>query len=486
MADTSEKNKAVRPPVIAVMGHVDHGKTTLLDYIRKSSVATREAGGITQAISAYEIEHSGKRITFIDTPGHEAFSRMRTRGAAAADLAILVVAAEEGVKPQTQEALKILNESKTPFVVAITKIDKPGANVEKVKTELMTAGILLEGYGGQVSYQPISAKTGEGVSDLLDLLLLAAEVENLSYDPSHPASGFVLEARVSQKRGNEVVVIITDGTLKFGETLSTATTKGKVKMLEDFTGKAQKALIPSSPALIVGFEKLPEVGQEFMAGEELFDEATHLPGPRAAVAIAPAAYFGEKEDVDMRLVLKAADSGSLEALAQTISGMPFEKPITIVSQSVGDITDNDVQMAISSRAIIVGFKNKPSKAAEQLAMARHVRIITSAIIYELLTALEKLAKEKEHELTVDLEVLAVFNQEKMDRQLVGGKLLLGNLRLKNAFEVRRDGSMVASGRITTLRDKKSDITEATEGMEIGLVVNAGTMIAVGDHIVIKA
>ncbi len=235
-----------RPPIVVVMGHVDHGKTTLLDYIRKANIAAREAGGITQATAAYEIEHrsSGapaaepaRKITFIDTPGHEAFTAMRSRGAQVADLAILVVAADEGVKPQTKEAIEIIENSKTPFIVAINKVDKTGGNLDKARNDLMAAGVLLEGYGGQVSYHAVSAKTGEGVDELLDLILLAADIENLTYDPSLAASGFVLEAKRDPKRGIEATVIVKNGTLTRGDTIATHTASGKVKILEDFLGK---------------------------------------------------------------------------------------------------------------------------------------------------------------------------------------------------------------------------------------------------------
>ena len=263
---SNEAQKKQRPPIVVVMGHVDHGKTTLLDYIRKTSVAAREAGGITQAVGAYEIERDGRKITFIDTPGHEAFSAMRSRGAQAADLAILVVAADEGVKPQTKEAIKILEDAKTPFIVAINKIDKTAGNIEKAKNDLMGVNVFLEGYGGQTSYQGISAKTGEGVEGLLDLVLLVADVEDLSYDPSAPATGYIVEASRDPRRGIAVSVIIRNGTLHRGDKVRTPSAMGKVKILEDFSGKTAESLEPSAPAVVIGFEDLPLIGEEFFAG----------------------------------------------------------------------------------------------------------------------------------------------------------------------------------------------------------------------------
>src|SRR3989344_3533059 len=265
MKDALEKSgdgKLTRSPIVVVMGHVDHGKTTLLDYIKKTNIAGKEAGGITQAIGAYEVTHNGKQITFIDTPGHEAFSKMRSRGATAADLAILIVAADDGVKPQTKEVIKILKDTKTAFVVAINKIDKNNADPERVKSDLLNNEVMLEGYGGGISYQQISAKTGEGVPELLDLVLLATEMDALTYSEEEPASGFVVESKLDRRRGNEVVVILKNGVLRRGDEVYTPSVEGRVKILENFLGDSVAELKPSSPALIFGFEKLPEVGEE--------------------------------------------------------------------------------------------------------------------------------------------------------------------------------------------------------------------------------
>ena len=248
------------------MGHVDHGKTTLLDYIRKTSIAEREAGGITQSIGAYEVLHNDKKITFIDTPGHEAFSKMRARGATVADIAVLVIAADDGVKDQTKEAIKILKKSETPFVVAITKVDKNNADVEKAKSQLMGESILLEGYGGDVSWQAVNSKSGEGVNELLDLILLHAEVEGYVCDIKTPASGYVIEAEKDNRRGATATLIIKNGTLKEGDEIKTPSIKGKIKNLEDFLGKHVEELGPCAPALVVGLSDFPKVGEAVVTG----------------------------------------------------------------------------------------------------------------------------------------------------------------------------------------------------------------------------
>jgi translation initiation factor IF-2 len=487
MPAQEQPSRKLRPPVIVIMGHVDHGKTTLLDHIRKANVAGREAGGITQAISAYQIDHNGKLLTFIDTPGHEAFTGMRTRGANVADLAILVVAATEGVKPQTQEAIQILKKSETPFVVAITKMDMPSANVDKVKNELTTADVLLEGYGGSVSFQPVSAVSGEGVSELLDLVVLATDFEELTYNAFAPAAGFVLESRLNRQRGLEAVLIIKEGTLAFGNNIGTATAKGKVKILEDFTGKAQKEIGAGSPAIVVGFEILPRVGEAFgtggaeVAGAPIASESSKTEAAGADLPI-------DNADIEtFPIVLKAADQGSLEVLSQIIRAMPSEKPIKILSESVGEITDNDLKLAIPTHAVIIGFKTKVDKAATTLMEAHDIRLLTSDIIYELTQGLEKIFQDAQGpSATGLLEVLAVFNQKELKEQLVGGRLTEGVFRLKAQVEIRRGDEVVGRGRVLTMRQQKQTLEEASAVTEIGLLVNSPVEIAVGDVLAIIA
>lgn len=487
---------ATRSPIVVVVGHVDHGKTTLLDHIRKANVAAREAGGITQAVGAYEIVHNGRRITFIDTPGHEAFMAMRSRGAQVADLAILVVAADEGVKPQTREAIKIIEEAKTPYIVAFTKIDKTGPNFDKAKNDLMAAGVLLEGLGGRVSYHGVSAKTGEGVDELLDLILLAADLEDLSYNPAAPARGFVLEVRRDPRRGIEASVIIKDGTLKRGQMIKTPTASGKVKILENFLEKVENELTPSAPALIIGFESLPKVGEEFSVGAQTAVEASPTstrPRPQGAVTpIMP----GKKKISTLNLILKASDGGSLEALSAVLrgvagmEGVKAGKVLAIIEEGVGDITDGDVKHALATESTIIGFKNKVTSGAKTLADAQSVLIITSNIVYDLAKAVEDFLTGRAGPAAAgELEVLAVFNQEKPEKQLVGGRVTAGIVRGKTTFDLRRagedPGQSFGAGRVLELREKKSEIMQAEKGKEIGLLVSTPTLIQVGDRIIVK-
>jgi translation initiation factor IF-2 len=484
-----------RPPIVVVMGHVDHGKTTLLDYIRKANIAAREAGGITQATAAYEIEHrpagagagDARRITFIDTPGHEAFTAMRSRGAQVADLAILVIAADEGVKPQTKEAIKIIEEAKTPFVVAINKVDKTGGSVDKARNDLMAAGVLLEGYGGQVSYCAVSAKTGAGVDDLLDLVLLAADMENLTYDASAPASGFVLEAKRDPKRGIEAAVIIKNGTLVRGDVVRTHTASGKVKILENFLGKTAANLTPSAPAIIIGFEKIPKVGEEFSAGE-LAEKAV---SPVRGSVVAAVNQISKSKPNTLNLILKAGDAGSLEALSVVLRGIDQKggKEINIVEEGVGDITDGDIRHAIATKATIIGFKNRVEKGARVLADAQTVTVITSEIVYDLATAVEEyFSGARGPAAAGELEVLALFNQEKPQKQLVGGRVINGTFRGKSSFDVVRGhvgSTPVGGGKVLGLRENKSEIFQADKGKEIGVLLDSQTLVQVGDKLLIR-
>lgn len=476
-----------RPPIVVIMGHVDHGKTTLLDYIRKTNIAAKEAGGISQAVGAYEIEHpstssgQAEKITFIDTPGHEAFSKMRARGGQAADIAILIIAADEGVKKQTKEAHQIIKESKIPFIIAFNKIDKPNADVNRVKNDLYQEEIFLEGAGGNISWKEISAKTGQGVNELLDLILLAAELEELQYDPETPAKGFILESKMDSRRGVAASVIVQNGTLKVGDEITVGATKAKIRSLEDFLGKRIDQAQPSAPVLILGFSDVPEVGTEFTVGGEVVEKEAQSAQIDRAMSVPD-----DKKTIN--LILNASDSGSLEALADVINNLPLpeEYKFNIVSQSVGDITDGDVKFAISTEAIIIGFKVKANKAADNLAKDRDVKVMTSEIVYELIKELEEwLNKFKIETIIGDLEILAVFGKKPGNKQVIGGKVVEGEIRNQAICQIIRNDKELGSGRIINLQQNKKDVSKVEAGNECGLLVQFEDDIRPGDHLVIK-
>lgn len=476
------KNKLLpRPPIVVVMGHVDHGKTTLLDTIKKTQIAAREAGGITQAIGAYEIIHNGKKITFIDTPGHEAFTHMRTRGAHVADLAILVVAADDGVQPQTKESIETLMRTKTPFVVAINKIDKTNADIEKTKASLMQHGVYLEGAGGTISWQKISAKQGTGIDDLLDLLLLAAELENFTYDPSANAKGIILESKLDKQRGIMATGIIKDGTLKTGKNIATKSACGRVKLIEDFLGKKALKLEPSAPVIIMGFESLPNIGEEFTSGDielVVFDKY-------AAAVVAPStmqkSLIKETGNPELRLILKADVSGSLEAFAAIVKSIDQSTVnIRVMGESVGEISDNDIKAAESGNAIIMGFNAKVSKSAEQMAQIKKIRVITGNIIYKLVeTIKEEIRAIEEPAPLGTAEIMATYSK-KGKKQVIGGKMTNGIIKNNVVLTITRNGETLGTGKLNSLQSSKRDVTQVEFPMEFGMALESGVDIQIGD------
>jgi len=477
-----QKNQEKRPPIVAIMGHVDHGKTTLLDYIRKTNVAGREAGGITQSIGAYEIDHKGTKITFIDTPGHEAFAKMRARGAKVADLAILIIAADDGVKPQTKNALSYIQKEKVPFVVAINKIDKPTADIERTINDLMQLGVYLEGRGGDVSWHQISSKTGEGVDDLLDLLLLASEMEDIHCSGDHVSSGVVISVRLDPKRGVCTAVIVKNGALEQGATIATHTASGKVKILEDFSGKSVKSLIPSAPAMIIGFEKPPKVGEVF---------CSHKDPALLQVALktferdnTEVSAMDERDDAKrVSIFIKADELGSLEALSDVLHSMQEELAISIVKSGLGPITENDMKDAESMRAVIVGFRTKIDKAAENFAQAKGIQTIVSDIIYKLIEDLGVYTKSAIIKEKRAIEILGVFGAPKGKERVIGGKVLFGPIRRNESFEVWHGNRKTGSGRILNLQSERKDISEAEKDMEVGMLVECGEDIRIGNHLI---
>ncbi len=493
MINNLQENLLSRPPIVVVMGHVDHGKTSLLDFIRRTNIIAKEAGGITQSIGAYEIEHpsagSGqvKKITFIDTPGHEAFSKMRARGAKVADLAILVVAADDGVKPQTKESIEIIKEAKTPFIVAINKIDKPNADIERTKNDLMANGVLLEGYGGNISWQAISAKNGQGVNELLDLILLAAEMENLTYNPDENGSGVIIEAKADSRRGIVVSTIVRNGTLKTGDRISSASACGKIKTLEDFLGRKIDILSPSSPAIILGFETLPQIGEEFISGDIDLIEF------RAGAPEKPSTQFtaSNKDNLpELNLIIKADVSGSLETLSEIIKSIVSEKvKVNVLDKSIGEITDGDVKNSVSTKSIIIGFRVKINKIAENLAKSQNVKIISSEIIYKLLESIQDEMRLLEKPLPQgELEVLKIFSTKSLpagrqgNKQLIGGRVVSGIIKKNARLKIMRENNEIGSGKIMSIKKFKQEVNQVLLNEECGIALESDAKINEGDKL----
>lgn len=491
-----------RPPIVAIVGHIDHGKSTLLDYIRRANVVEGEAGGITQHLSAYEAEHKNStgihRITFLDTPGHAAFAAMRSRGLEVADVAILVVSAEEGVKPQTLEALKLIESVKIPFIVALTKIDKPAANVERAKLSLLENNVFLEGMGGEVPSVAVSGKTGEGIPELLDLILLAGELEGLEADPLRAGEGHVIEAHVDQKRGNTATLMVENGTVKSGEYVVSGEALAPVRIMENFLGKKIKEALPGSPAIIVGFSTLPSVGATWRTVESKKEAEEEVALARAeARKNIPAAVSQKSEPVESEeeklhiivpLVIKTDVAGTGEAVVHELGKLPQDErlEVRVVTRAVGTITESDVRVAGAGAVpgIIVGFNVKVEREAQTLAERLGVEIQVFDIIYKLAEWLgEETAKRRPLERAEvgkgTAKILKVFSSSK-GRVVLGGRVETGTLAQGAQVKVMRTEQEVARGSVVSLQTQKRDVKEVEAGAEFGAMVKLSAEPAGGD------
>ncbi len=472
-------NRIPRPPIVTVMGHIDHGKSTLLDYIRKTKVVDSEAGGITQHISAYEVEHvtpagETRRITFLDTPGHEAFQHLRSRGSSAADLAILVVAADDGVKPQTLEALKAIEQAGIPYLVAISKIDKNNADIERAKSSLVEHGIYLEGMGGSVPYVPISSKTGEGVPALLDLLLLAADLEELTGDPDAPASGLVIESHCDARRGVSAVLVIKDGSLRAGEYVVAGTASAPLRIMEDFLGKKVDHATFSSPLMVVGFTDTPPVGQPFTTVPTKKDAQRLVQAFALDQHVVSEAIAADEDGAYvLPVIIKSDVVGSIEAIKHELKKREDERThIRVIHEGVGAIAEGDVKLATGSKdTIIIGFNVGADAAAQEMADRLDVELARFAIIYELADWLPGAIAMRRPKLRGERElgrakVLKTFSfTHKV--QTVGCRVESGTLSAHDRIKLLRGDTEYGRGTVATLKSGKSDASRVEAGTDCG-------------------
>lgn len=477
-------SKINRPPVVAVLGHVDHGKTSLLDYIRKSHVAEKEFGGITQHMGSYQIEHENRKITFIDTPGHEAFSAMRARGGQASDIAILVVAADDGVMPQTKESIAHIKAANIPFLVAINKIDLPGANIEKVKKQLAENAVLLEGYGGDVVAVKISAKTGQGITELLEMLLLLADMQELEDTQYKPFSGIVIEAKMDKACGPSARIIVKEGILRVGDSISTESASGKARSLFDSNKKNLKEALPAAPVEVLGFSKVPKVGETVKKSTQEKDLDEKIPN---RLSVKEKLALPENE---ICLIIKADYVGSLEAIISTIEQLRGEnKQLKIFFSETGAITEGDVLLASATHSLIIGFNVDISPAVEKLAGEEKVLIRRYNLIYELLDelrqGLEALKREKSEENSLgEAEVLESFATKV--GKIAGCKVKSGRINQGDILIVKRGEKELGRSKIVSMKHRETNINEASEGQDFGVVlekelpfIKGDIMIAIG-------
>jgi translation initiation factor IF-2 len=496
--DDDESTLTARPPVITIMGHVDHGKTSLLDAIRQTEVAAGEAGGITQHIGAYQVHHSDRPITFLDTPGHEAFTAMRARGGRAADIAVVVVAADDGVMPQTVEAIDHAKAAEVPIMVAVNKIDKEGADPNRVRGELAEQGLTPADWGGDTEFVDVSAKTHQNLDDLLDTVVTLADIQELRANPDTEASGMVIESRLDPGRGAVVSVLVQRGRLKVGDALVAGAHPGRARAMHDFRGNRVKEATPAQPVELLGFDGVPEAGEHFrvvsnerearrIAGERANRLKTESLARRAGVRVSledvmARAQRGEKE---LNLVLKADVAGSLEALADEIAKLPQDQVVAnVIHDAVGGINESDVMLAAASEAVVIGFNVRPVGNAGQVAQREGVEIRTYSVIYKVIEdlhdAMEGLLDPEEIEETVgQLEVRATFRASRVGT-IAGCQVTDGTATRGAQTRLVRDGLVIYDGRIGSLRRFKDDVREVTAGLECGVVLENYADVKDGD------
>ncbi|MGH2917082.1 MAG: translation initiation factor IF-2, partial [Solirubrobacteraceae bacterium] len=488
-----------RPPVVTIMGHVDHGKTSLLDAIRETEVVAGEAGGITQHIGAYQVHHGGKLVTFLDTPGHEAFTAMRARGARVTDIAVIVVAADDGVKPQTDEAIDHAKAADVPIVVAVNKIDKEGSDPTRVRTEMTTRGLQPAEWGGDTEFVDVSAKTKVGLEDLLDTLQVVAELEDLKANPKAPASGVVVESKLDPGRGPVVTVLIQRGTLRVGDALVAGANWGRVRALNDFTGDRVKEAVPGDPIEVLGFDGVPEAG-EYVRAVENDRRARQLAHEREQrlKQEQQARRSGRKrslEDVfkdiqagelkELNLVIKSDVAGSAEALQDEIAKLPQDEvTVNVVRSGVGGINESDVMLAAASDAIIIGFNVRPVGDARAVAEREGVEVRGYTVIYkvldELRAAMEGMLEPEEVEDAVGtVEIRQLFRASKIG-VIAGSYVTDGKITRGARTRLVRDGTIVYDGEVASLRRFNDDVREVAAGFECGIVLKNFQDVKEGD------
>ena len=483
--EDKEEDLQVRPPVVTIMGHVDHGKTTLLDYIRKSSVVAGEAGGITQAIGAYSVKCNGKTITFIDTPGHAAFTEMRARGASVTDIVIIIVAADDGVMPQTKEAIDHAKAAGVPIIVAINKIDKPEANIERIMTGLVENGLTPEEWGGDIVTTKISAKTGQGVPELLENVLLIAEMQELKANPSRYASGTVIEAKKDNKTGSTATLLIQNGTLRIGDPIVVGNFYGKVRTLKNDLGQNIVEAAPSTPVEVTGLSEVPSAGDKFMAFESE-KQAKQIASERALRAkeedsnlsgMTLEDLFGRIQEgiKEIKVVLKADVNGSLEAVKNSLEKIDVEGvKVSVIRGAVGAITESDVVLASASNAIIIGFNVRPDNKTVDTAKQYGITIKSYDIIYKAVEEMEAAMKGMlepvyEEKVTGTAEIRQIFKFSKVGL-IAGCHVLSGVVKNGDKARIIRDGIVVYNGSVKTLQHEKDQVKEVKKDMDCGLTL----------------
>ncbi|MBL7156357.1 MAG: translation initiation factor IF-2 [Candidatus Pacebacteria bacterium] len=485
MAEKS-KNLIKKQPVVVLVGHIDHGKSSILQKIRDFKITQKETGGITQHIGAYEIEENNKKITFIDTPGHEAFIAMRNRGAKVADIAVLVVAADQGVKPQTKEAISQIKQAGISMIVAINKIDKPDAQIERVKDALVNQGVMVENRGGDIPCIEVSAKTGKNIPELLELILLVDEMENFQTDSKNEAEGVIIESYLDAKKGPMATLLLESGALKQGDIVGTFSSIGKIKRMEDVQKKQIQKIEAGQAVLILGFEKAPIMGERFKVFADIEQARKNLQIKEIKFDIAPEIESSKK---NLNLIIKTDVLGSIEPIKNILATIPQEKVVLKVLQAeAGNVNLSDIKLAEASKAIILGFRVKIPNSTAETARLKNIKILKFDLIYDLVEGLRVFMQKTltSEIIRVDLgklKALLVFRTEKR-RQIIGARILQGEIRKGVKIEIFRDGeeedNKVGDGKVISLEKNKKEIGKGEKGEEVGVLYEGDTKVEQGD------
>ena len=495
--ETDPDRLVSRPPVITILGHVDHGKTTLLDAIRQSNVTDAEVGGITQRIGAYQVEYKGQKLTFLDTPGHEAFTSMRSRGAKVTDIAVLVVAADDGVMPQTIEAINHAKSAEVPIVVAINKVDVPDSDIDRVKSQLVEHGLVIEEWGGEVIVVPISARDHLGIEDLLENILVVAEISDLKADPERPAVGVIIEANIDKSKGPVATVLIQTGTLEVGQIVVSGDSWGRVKALIDDSGMRITKADPSTPAEILGLTQVPQVGETLRQvhnqkiAKDLIRDRQRLPNANQPIALTTledaSSSIGTGQITELNLIVKTDIQGSLDAIRGTLDKLSSDLGrVNIVHMSTGTINEGDVLLASASNSTIIGFNTKIEPGAKRMAQVDKTDVRFYEIIYRLSEDIQKaleglLTPVAKEVIDGHLEVRAIFNLGRRIK-IAGSYVTDGRVSRTSSVRVTRDVEILHSGPVDSLKHFKDDVREVTVGFECGITIDGFSDLQIGDSL----
>ena len=477
---SSVSTKDSRPPVVVILGHIDHGKTTLLSKIKELDLTRKEHGGITQHIGAYQVKFKNQLITFIDTPGHAAFNQMRSRGAKIADLAVLVVAASEGVKPQTLESLKFIKEAGINFLVALNKIDLPEVNIESAKKNLADNGIPIEGFGGDIVVVPVSAKEGKGINDLLEMILLLAEMMNLQGNPQDKLQASVIESKIDSHKGPLATILVRNGSLKVGDEIKVENTFGKIKAMFDEKGQSVSQALPSQPVEILGFKEVPVVGGQVEEAKDKVLKEILPPVKGKVISLTTEEESQETESLKLKIILKADMEGTLEAIKNSLPA-----DCQVIKAEVGEVNDSDILLADTSLAEVITFNVKVSNQIKKLAEGEKVKISSYKIIYELLEEVEKKVL-KIMEPTIDEEVLGkaeILAEFSGKEKIAGCRVMEGEIKKNNQCHLLRNLKIIGEVRFKSMKKGKEDTQQVKKGEEFGVVLSPAIDFEVGDVLV---